>query len=166
MARMYDVRQPSQGGDNYFVRTYDACPSKIEMSFNLSTYQPTLAAAGLDVYQTYYLEGTDKDTLWTDGQVAPDKVLATRWMRQFAHTWTHFAVRLALGVASRRAGGSAGGWEAGLTRPSWPLTHPCSSPPPPLLPSPFLNEHRSGCPGRASSRAASGAPTSAAPTRW
>jgi len=100
MARMYDVQQPSQGGDNYFVRTYDACPSKIEMSFNLSTYQPTLAAAGLDVYQTYYLDGTDKDSLWTDGQVSPDKVLATRWMRQFAHTWTHFAVRLVVVFAS------------------------------------------------------------------
>jgi hypothetical protein len=24
-------------------------------------------------------------------QVAPDKVLAKRWMRQFAHTWRHFA---------------------------------------------------------------------------
>jgi hypothetical protein len=23
--------------------------------------------------------------------VQPDKVLAARWMRQFAHTWTHFA---------------------------------------------------------------------------
>ncbi len=23
--------------------------------------------------------------------MSPGKVLATRWMRQFAHTWTHFA---------------------------------------------------------------------------
>lgn len=29
--------------------------------------------------------------LWTDGDIAPAKVLSTRWMRQFAHTWTHFA---------------------------------------------------------------------------
>jgi hypothetical protein len=26
-----------------------------------------------------------------DLQVEPGKVLASRWMRQFAHTWTHFA---------------------------------------------------------------------------
>ncbi len=29
--------------------------------------------------------------LWTDGLVERGKVLASRWMRQFAHTWTHFA---------------------------------------------------------------------------
>lgn len=43
------------------------------MSFNLSTYQPHLAEAGLDVYQTYYLNAKDK-AMWTDGQVAEDKV--------------------------------------------------------------------------------------------
>lgn len=32
----------------------------------------------------------DKD-MWTDGEVAKDKILSTRWMRQFAHTWRHFA---------------------------------------------------------------------------
>jgi hypothetical protein len=31
-------------------------PEKIEMSFNLSTYQPHLKDAGMDVYQTYYLD--------------------------------------------------------------------------------------------------------------
>jgi hypothetical protein len=53
MKKQYDVK-PEQR-DNYFVRTYPGCPEKIEMSFNLSTYQPHLRAAGLDIYQTYYL---------------------------------------------------------------------------------------------------------------
>ncbi|MEW5301387.1 MAG: hypothetical protein WDW38_009596 [Sanguina aurantia] len=88
MSKMYDIK-PAQR-DNYFVRTYPEAPKKIEMSFNLSTYQPHLAEAGLDVYQTYYLNAKDK-AMWTDGQVAEDKVLAKRWMRQFAHTWQHFA---------------------------------------------------------------------------
>ena len=44
MKEMYDVR-PEQN-DNYFVRTYAHAPDKIEMSFNLSTYQPHLADAG------------------------------------------------------------------------------------------------------------------------
>ncbi|GLC40783.1 hypothetical protein PLESTB_000023200 [Pleodorina starrii] len=89
MARMYDIR-PAQR-DNYFVRTYAGGDAdKIEMSFNLSTYQPHLKAAGLDLYQTYYLDSQMR-SLWTDGEVAPSKVLARRWMRQFAHTWTHFA---------------------------------------------------------------------------
>ena len=41
MARQYDVRP--QQRDNYFVRTYAGRDAdKIEMSFNLSTYQPHL----------------------------------------------------------------------------------------------------------------------------
>ncbi len=45
MSRMYDVR-PEQR-DNYFVRTYAGRDhDKIEMSFNLSTYQPHLKARG------------------------------------------------------------------------------------------------------------------------
>ncbi|EFJ42401.1 hypothetical protein VOLCADRAFT_107244 [Volvox carteri f. nagariensis] len=93
MARMYDIR-PEQR-DNYFVRTYPGRDrDKIEMSFNLSTYQPhlkvSMCAAGLDIYQTYYLDAKLRH-LWSDSQVGPSKVLASRWMRQFAHTWTHFA---------------------------------------------------------------------------
>lgn len=45
MAQRYDVR-PEQR-DNYFVRTYDGKDAdKIEMSFNLSTYQPHLKVVG------------------------------------------------------------------------------------------------------------------------
>ncbi|PNW72005.1 hypothetical protein CHLRE_16g686400v5 [Chlamydomonas reinhardtii] len=89
MARQYDVRP--QQRDNYFVRTYAGRDAdKIEMSFNLSTYQPHLKEAGLDIYQTYYLDAKQKH-LWTDKEVDSSKVLASRWMRQFAHTWTHFA---------------------------------------------------------------------------
>lgn len=88
MQRQYDMKLEQR--DNYFVRTYPDCPSKIEMSFNLSTYQPHLKEAGLNIYQTYYLDARDKDK-WTDGDVAKDKVLCSRWMRQFAHTWKHFA---------------------------------------------------------------------------
>ena len=29
--------------------------------------------------------------LWSDGEMAKDKVLTSRWMRQFAHTWRHFS---------------------------------------------------------------------------
>eukprot|EP00955_Chlamydomonas_euryale_P118483 366546-Chlamydomonas_euryale.AAC.16 len=65
-------------------------PRKIEMSFNLSTYQPHLKKAGLDIYQTYYLDKRDKD-MWTDTLVDKSKILLSRYMRQFAHTWKHFA---------------------------------------------------------------------------
>lgn len=89
MTRLYDVKQEHQ--DNYFIYTYPGKDhDKIEMSFNLSTYQPQLREAGLNIFQTYYLDAQHKD-LWTDSQVAKGKVLTSRWMRQFAHTWTHFA---------------------------------------------------------------------------
>ena len=42
------------------------------------------------MFQTYYLDDRDKAS-WTDGQVDKGKVLAAREMRQFAHTWQHFA---------------------------------------------------------------------------
>eukprot|EP00798_Chlamydomonas_sp_ICE-L_P016265 gene16265-22444_t len=56
MMKMYDIK-PEQKA-NYFVRTYEKSPEKIEMSFNLCTYQPHLKAAGLEgnIYQTYYLD--------------------------------------------------------------------------------------------------------------
>lgn len=38
MQRMYDVHAEQK--DNYFVRQYPGHPEKIEMSFNISTYQP------------------------------------------------------------------------------------------------------------------------------
>jgi hypothetical protein len=88
MQSNHDMR-PEQR-DNYFVSNYDSDPGKIEMSFNLTTYQPHLAASGVDVYQTYYLDKQVKH-LWTDACVDKSKILTQRWMRQFAHTWQHFA---------------------------------------------------------------------------
>ncbi|KAG2501770.1 hypothetical protein HYH03_000270 [Edaphochlamys debaryana] len=90
MARMYDIR-PEQR-DNYFVRTYPGeHKNKIEMSFNLCTYQPHLKeSSDTEIYQTYYLDAGLKE-LWSDNEVAPDRVLTQRWMRQFSHSWTHFA---------------------------------------------------------------------------
>jgi hypothetical protein len=59
------------------------------MGFNLNSYQPHLTkglavegadeggnqeAEGEEVYQCYYLDVADKDTLWTHKRVAPTKV--------------------------------------------------------------------------------------------
>ena len=46
--------------------------------------------AGLNIYQTYYLDARDRPR-WSEAAVSKDKILCTRWMRAFAHTWTHFA---------------------------------------------------------------------------
>eukprot|EP00798_Chlamydomonas_sp_ICE-L_P016264 gene16264-22443_t len=54
------------------------------MSIDLctGTYQPHMKAD---------LNKRDQEELWTDKLVSSSKVLTTRWMRQFAHTWRHFA---------------------------------------------------------------------------
>ena len=89
MKNMYDIKEDNDS--NYFTRSYESDPTKIEMSFDLCTYQPHLKAKGASrIYQTYYLDANAKG-LWTDGAVEASKTLTTRWMRQFAHTWTHFA---------------------------------------------------------------------------
>lgn len=124
--------------DMYFVRTDPTDRELIEMSFNLSAYQPHLADAHgrkRRVFQSIFLDDSGKDK-WTveaidkskvGDRVAvrlaeriglalafpaafyvaftkpfrvrntlpfpcpPKQILKTRWTRQFAHTWTHFA---------------------------------------------------------------------------
>lgn len=77
-------------------------------------------AAGLDIYQTYYLDAEHHRQLWTDGEVAQDKVLASRWMRQFAHTWTHFAYWVPWVSAAQR-------WRGRIVRPGCPGVPPLRS---------------------------------------
>jgi hypothetical protein len=45
----------------------------------------------LQVYQTYFLDANDKKELWTDDLISPSKILKTKWLRAFSHTWSHFA---------------------------------------------------------------------------
>lgn len=62
---------------------------QIEMSFNLSHYQPQLASSA-PVYQTIFLDRASS-ALWTVAGIDPKKILLEKWWRQFAHTWSHFA---------------------------------------------------------------------------
>uniref|UniRef100_A0A2C9K765 Amine oxidase domain-containing protein n=1 Tax=Biomphalaria glabrata TaxID=6526 RepID=A0A2C9K765_BIOGL len=76
--------------DQYFIRTDSSDPSKLEMSFNLSNYQPHLKSSGRNIYQTIFLDDSTKD-IWTIDEIKKDKIRFTRWWRQFSHTWRHFA---------------------------------------------------------------------------
>jgi len=83
---------PPQGavqGDMYFIRTAPEDSKKCEMSFNLAHYQPHLASLGRPVYQTIFLDAKER-ALWTEASIDPNKILKTRWCRQFAHTVSHF----------------------------------------------------------------------------
>ena len=53
MERHYELHKDR---DQYFIRTDPRDPLKIEMSFNLSNYQPHLRNCGRNIYQTIYLD--------------------------------------------------------------------------------------------------------------
>jgi len=86
MTNQYDFH-PSE--DMYFVRCDPEDPKIIEMSFNLTAYQPHLQGKRT-IYQSIFLDDFRKK-VWTDGLIDKSKVLKTRMTRQFAHTWKHFA---------------------------------------------------------------------------
>lgn len=88
MNEHYEVNKDK---DQYFVRTDPTDPTKIEMSFNLSNYQPQLKNSKRNIYQTIYLDDNLKEKYWTIDKVSRDKVLLETWWRQFSHSWTHFA---------------------------------------------------------------------------
>lgn len=87
MNKYYEVHHDT---DQYFVRVDPDDREKIEMSFNLSNYQPQLKGSGRNVYQTIFLNDEFKET-WTMNEIQEDKVLLRKWWRQFSHTWKHFA---------------------------------------------------------------------------
>lgn len=89
MHQHYDL-DPTRN-DQYFIHTDPQDRGKIEMSFNLSNYQPQLSrAAGSPIFQTIFLDKDNAQT-WTIARICKEKILLTKKWRQFAHTWSHFA---------------------------------------------------------------------------
>lgn len=84
--------------DQYFVRIDVNEPDKIDMSFNLSNYQPQLIAYNRDrepsetrnVWQTIFLDDR-RAAEWSRDEINKEKILLEKWWRQMAHTWRHFA---------------------------------------------------------------------------
>lgn len=75
----------------YFVRTYPSNRSKIEMSFDLTHYQPhAKTAGGQGIYQTIFLNCAEDEHLWTRNKLKEDKVVLVKWWRQFSHSVRHF----------------------------------------------------------------------------
>lgn len=75
--------------DMYFVRTNPEDRSQIEMSFDLSAYQPHLSDQA-SVFQSIFLDRAQEQH-WTVGAIDSTKILKQRWTRQFAHTYRHFS---------------------------------------------------------------------------
>lgn len=84
--------------DQYLVRTDKKDPTKIEMSFDLSNYQPQLKKIRNEkqhVFQTIFLDDQAPET-WTLDKIKPEKIMLRHWWRQFSHTWRHFAFTVPL----------------------------------------------------------------------
>jgi len=95
MTELYELHKDR---DQYLVRTDSNDPTKIEMSFDLSNYQPQLKKIRDEkqhVFQTIFLDDENQDT-WTYNQINPDKIMYKHWWRQFSHTWRHFAFSVPL----------------------------------------------------------------------
>ena len=85
MERYYELDDTR--GDQYFVRTYPDSTDRIEMSFDLSHYQPQLETS---VYQTIFLDRGHDEHRWTIDEIDPDKVLLSKPWIQFSHSWQHY----------------------------------------------------------------------------
>lgn len=82
--------------DQYYIHSNMNNPNQpLEMSFNLSNYQPHLIALkrekypNVNIFQTIFLNKLESNK-WTIDKLDKRKVLLERWWRQFAHIWQHF----------------------------------------------------------------------------
>jgi len=91
----------------YFIHSYPDDPKRIEMSFDLTNYQPQfklIKPSGPDypaqpkqmpitgfphVYQTIFLNKERSDQ-WTKNEIDKDKILIEKWWKQQGHNWTHY----------------------------------------------------------------------------
>ena len=79
-----------QRNDQYFVRIDPTDPEKLDMSFNLSNYQPQLMKQNRLIFQTIFLDDS-RAHLWSRNEIDKSKIILEKWWHQFAHTWKHFA---------------------------------------------------------------------------
>lgn len=84
-----DLDECRRRREMYYIRTDPSDRKKIEMSFNLSAYQPQLKEHAEPIFQTIFLDKKGSD-LWTIDEIDKDKVLMTKWWHQFAHEKSHF----------------------------------------------------------------------------
>ncbi|KAF8625233.1 hypothetical protein AX17_006899 [Amanita inopinata Kibby_2008] len=93
----------------YFIRSYPDDKSKLEMSFDLTNYQPQfdgVAASGQDaegdgdgkiplerhVFQTIFLnKEPESSKYWSKDEINPDEVIMQKWWKQQSHRWQHYA---------------------------------------------------------------------------
>ncbi|CAE6352340.1 unnamed protein product [Rhizoctonia solani] len=94
----------------YYTKQYEDDKRKIEMSFDLTHYQPqfkgiasTPGDIGLDhtphdekpmeqhVFQTIFLDRDSSEGMWTWDEIPQEKRIYEKWWKQQSHRWQHYA---------------------------------------------------------------------------
>lgn len=77
----------------YYTYQYPSALKKLEMSFDLTFYQPQLSASAGQprIYQTIFLDKDGSGELWTKGEIKRDSVIGEKWWKQQSHRWQHYA---------------------------------------------------------------------------
>ncbi|WVQ75208.1 hypothetical protein IAR50_004820 [Cryptococcus sp. DSM 104548] len=77
----------------YYIKMYPKDPSKLEMCFDCTNYQsqfPPNVPFEQHVFQTIYLNAARDGHLWSDDEIAKDKIIRKDWWHQLCHSWTHY----------------------------------------------------------------------------
>ncbi|KIM34211.1 hypothetical protein M408DRAFT_325676 [Serendipita vermifera MAFF 305830] len=79
----------------YFIRSYPSDKRKIEMSFDLTNYQPQFKSGDNGsnnprVYQTIFLDKDDSSHLWSESEIDPESIILKKWWKQQSHRWQHY----------------------------------------------------------------------------
>lgn len=77
----------------YYIKEYPSDPSKLEMCFDTTNYQsqfPARVPFERHVFQTIYLNRARDGHLWSDDEIAGDKVIRRDWWHQLCHGYTHY----------------------------------------------------------------------------
>ncbi|KAH8702989.1 hypothetical protein GQ44DRAFT_743778 [Phaeosphaeriaceae sp. PMI808] len=68
----------------YYIKTYAADQSKLEMSFDCTNYQSQFPP------DTIFLNKARDTRLWSMREINADKVIRRDWWHQLCHSWTHY----------------------------------------------------------------------------
>ncbi|CAE6483116.1 unnamed protein product, partial [Rhizoctonia solani] len=94
----------------YYTKQYEEDKRKIEMSFDLTHYQPqfkgvasTPGQKAFDhtphdekpmeqhVFQTIFLDRDSSEKMWTRNEIREEKRIYEKWWKQQSHRWQHYA---------------------------------------------------------------------------